>query len=381
MPGSDITDRSCVPAPWTRQFGTSGTDAAYGVAVDPGGSVLVAGSTFVGPTPGGHWEVFVRKYDAFGTLLWVRQFGTAEASGVSVDSLGNVLVAGLTRGSLSGYANAGESDAFVRKYDAAGSEMWTRQFGSTLSDLARSVAVDTFGNVLLTGDTSGALPGAVSIGATDVFVRKYDPSGNELWTRQFGSPISDEGRRVVVDSSANVLVVGSTVGALPGQTFAGGADVFVRKYDAAGSEVWTRQYGTTDVEFAKAAVVDVTGNVVVVAQAGGISVVRKFDASGNELWTRQPATTYPSALAVDSAGNLVLAGLAPGAGPFVNNDIALRKLDSSGNTVWAQQFGGPGEDRSWGLAVDGLGNILVSGSTTGQTVFGDQDAVVLRVLR
>lgn len=347
--------------------------------------MLVAGSTFVGPIQTGQWDAFVRKYDAFGALLWVRQFGTAEAFAVAVDSLGNVLVAGRTFGALPGNANAGESDAFVRKYDASGSEMWTRQFGSVTFDSARSVAVDIFGNVLLTGDTGGTLPGSVSIGATDVFVRKYDASGNELWTRQLGTSTSDEGRSVLVDSSANVLVVGTTVGALPGQTFAGGADVFVRKYDAMGSEVWTRQYGTSDVEYARGAAVDVMGNVAVVALgAFATSIVRKFDASGNALWTRQPGTTGPTALSVDSSGSLVLSGLGTGTGS-ANYNIELRKLDSSGNTVWAQQFGGAGDDRALGLAVDGSGNMLVVGTTStsmpGQTSFGAQDAFVMRVLR
>lgn len=387
MPGSTIADRMCVPAPWTRQFGTSGTDTAVSVVVDPGGNVLVAGSTFVGTIQTGQWEAFVRKYDAFGGLLWVRQFGTAEAFAVAVDSLGNVLVAGRTFGAFSGNANAGGSDVFVRKYDAAGSEMWTRQFGSIINDMARSVAVDTFGNVLVAGDAGDALPGAVSIGVTDVFVRKYDASGNELWTRQFGTPMSEEGRKVLVDSSANVFVVGSTVAALPGQTFAGGADVFIRKYDALGSEVWTRQYGTPGIELARSAAVDSMGNVVVVAFATGPSPgspLRKFDGSGNQLWSQQPAINQASDVAVDSSGNLVLVGLAnaPGTG---NSDIGVRKLDSLGNTAWAQQLGGAGDDRPSGLAVDGLGNILVVGFTStvlpGQTSFGGQDGFVMRLLR
>ena len=158
-----------------------------------------------------------------GTILapaWTQQVGDGtydEAYGVAVDARGNVLVVGYTDGVLPGQKSAGESDAFVRKYDPNGKELWTRQFGSTGDDEALGVAVDARGNVLMVGWTEGTLPGQRSAGKRDVFVRKYDPAGRELWTRQFGSRDSDWASGVAVDAHGNVLVVGWTEGALPGQ--------------------------------------------------------------------------------------------------------------------------------------------------------------------
>ena len=133
-------------------------------------------------------------------------------------------------------------DAFVRKYDAAGNELWTRQFGAHARRV-HGVAADASG-VYVAGTHRQALcrarPPGISV---DAFVRRYDAGGNELWTRQFGTAGVDDAFGVAVDASG-VYVAGVTSGTLPGQTSTGGGDAFVRKYDAAGTEVWTRQFGT-----------------------------------------------------------------------------------------------------------------------------------------
>src|SRR5205814_9915692 len=135
---------------------------------------------------------------------------------------------------------------FVRKYDADGNELWTRQFGAPSVQYGggaavASVAVDASG-VYVVGGTTGILPGqsvaGPILGFADAFVRKYDANGNELWTHQFGGVdnLNDFATSVAVDASG-VYVAGSVTGTLPGQTSAGGGDdAVVRKYDATGHE-------------------------------------------------------------------------------------------------------------------------------------------------
>src|SRR5206468_278053 len=112
---------------------------------------------------------------------------------------------------------------------------WLRQFGSYSNpgpgqDPARSVVAD--GNVYVVGDIPfAALPGQTSAGDADAYVRKYDASGTELWTRQFGTADDDLANGIAVDGSG-VYVTGYTTGALPGQTNAGLDDAYVRKNDA-----------------------------------------------------------------------------------------------------------------------------------------------------
>ena len=194
------------------------------------------------------------------SIDWVRQFSSfnpANDSGQAIDADGNVYVVGRTDGFLPGQINAGGVDAFVRKYDIAGNELWTQQFGTTSFDVANTIAVDATG-VYVAGNTGGAIPGQVMVGSGDAFVRKYDTAGAELWTRQFGATSSTEAFAIAVDATG-VYVGGAAAGALPGQIHIDNRDAFVRKYDGAGNEVWTRQFGTIESDYARAIAVDATG--------------------------------------------------------------------------------------------------------------------------
>src|SRR5439155_16736930 len=94
-----------------------------------------------------------------------------------------------------------------------------RQFGTPSADYATAVAVDVSG-VYVAGVTTGAFPGGSNAGDLDAFLRKCDHNGTEVWTRQFGTIASYEAHAVAVDSSG-VYVAGDTDGTLPGQANAG----------------------------------------------------------------------------------------------------------------------------------------------------------------
>lgn len=175
---------------WTRQLGTSSSDYSQGVSADGLGNVYISGRTsgsLAGPIVGAD-DAFVSKYNAAGTLEWTRQLGTSSSDpsyGVSADGLGNVYISGWTGGSLDG-PNAGLSDAFVSKYDAAGTLQWSRQLGTSTTDASRGVSADGLGNVYISGYTGGSL-GGPNAGSSDAFVSKYDAAGTLQWTRQVGS--------------------------------------------------------------------------------------------------------------------------------------------------------------------------------------------------
>ena len=319
-----------------------------------------------------------------GSAAWTRQFGTRqadEAQAVALDGSGNAYVVGWTFGTLPGQASAGTVDALVRKVDPEGNELWTRQFGSWDSDFARSVAIGLSGDVYVVGETDGTLPGQHSSGGRDAFIRRYDPGGTERWTRQFGGPGGDGADGVAVDSEGDAYVVGTTAAALPGQTWSGDYDAFIRKYDGAGHELWTRQFGTAAGDGARGIALDPAGRPIVVGStegslpgqhsAGGFDAfVRQYDAAGNELWTRQfgsPADDYAVAVAIDPAGNPAVAGSTDGALPGESSaggtEAFLRRFDPAGTPLWTQQFGTGSADEGWGVAVDGVGNTYVVGTT------------------
>ena len=311
------------PTIWTRQFGTGGADYARSVAADASQNVLVAGFTFgsLEAANGGGIDAFVRKYDANGTHLWTRQFGTAAdefARGVSTDANGNVFVAGETYGSLAG-ANAGNGDAFVRAYDPDGTHLWTRQFGTTGRDTASGVATNAVGSVFVAGTTSESLSGPAALGNA-AFVRAYDASGNELWTEQYSSGVSQGALGVAAGAAGSVVIAGfvqTQIGEL--------SSAFVSAYDADGNPAWARQFGTSVNDFAHGVAIDGAGDVIVVGDTAG-------------------------SLEGTSVGGI---------------DAFVRRYTSAGVEVSTAQFGSAGDDHGLAVALDGAGAVVVAGETSG----------------
>lgn len=385
---------------WTSQFGTSQRDEVRGVAVDSSGA-YVAGSTngvLPGQATAGGDDAYVRKYDTTGNVVWTRQFGTAGQDltrGVAANASG-VYVTGVTHlGSFEGYDNAGWDDVFLRKYDADGNHQWTRQFGTSNSEWGSGVAV-AGSAVYVTGVTNGSLPGHSNAGEMDGFVRKYDTAGNELWTRQFGTNTQESVAAIAVDTSG-VYVVGDTGLPFPGETIVGGWDGFARKYDAAGNHQWTRQFGTSEHDAASGVAVNATGVYVTGATPGSFpgyanaghedGFLRKYNAAGNEVWTKQFGTSgvdYPHGVAVDASRVYVSGwtdGVMPGQTSAGDGDAFVRRYDPAGNEVWTDQFGTDESAGALDVEVDAFG-VYVGGWTHGafygQVNAGGRDGFVRR---
>jgi protein involved in ribonucleotide reduction len=220
---------------WTRQFGTSGNDNALAMVADGSGDIYVAGvtwGTFSGQTPSFSEDAFIAKYDSSGNEVWTRQFGTSGhdwANAMVADGSGNIYVAGWTEGIFSGQASSGSGDAFIAKYDSSGNKVWTRQFGTSGDDYANAMVADGSGNIYVAGWTDYTFVAQTLLVDSDSFIAKYDSSGNELWTRQFGTSGNDSAYAMAADGSGNIYVAGDTTGAFSGQGSSGGVDAFIMK--------------------------------------------------------------------------------------------------------------------------------------------------------
>src|SRR3989338_3029448 len=295
---------------------------------------------------------------AFGQTInyeWTSQFGGSNDDiAQAVDSTGNIYIAGITTGALSGQINLGLSDAFVRKYSSDGAVLWTRQFGTSVSDSARTVQVDATG-VYVSGDTSGAFSGQANFGGTDVFLVKFDFSGNVLWTRQFGASGNENNRGGLIQDSRVLYVAGATDGTFSGQTNSGGTDAFVAKYDQNGNLLWITQFGTSEyddtfgITFGASAVYVGGGTEGTfsgeTSSGGGDALITKLNADGAVLWIRQFGTSgydIGSAIVADSSG-VYAGGFTESAFPGKTNpsggDAFIAKYDHIGNQAWLTQFG------------------------------------------
>lgn len=332
---------------WLRQFGSRGFDRATALAVDAQGDAYVSGYTNNRMPLGdsiGSGDAFLAKVGPDGTLLWLRQFGTTGsdyARGVAVDATGNVFVAGDTNGTLEGASYlGGDSDAYVAKYDASGDLVWQEQFGGPGADKVNGITIDAAGNVLVTGVTTGSLPTNHALGDVDGFVGMFDNNGQRVWLRQFGSNAQDYAYAIAAGRDGGSFVTGYTYGSMPGQTSSGNIDGFLVHYDRNGNLLWARQFGQNEAVFDFAVAVDPSGNVLVggwadydLASASGAygpwrAFVRDFGPNGDGTGVHQFGASdmeKPLAMAVGEAGDLFVATtgtLAAGGHPDTQNPPA-----------------------------------------------------------
>jgi len=286
-------------------------------------------------------------------LLWSRTFAVPASGGRIIpapDAGGNWTVS-------AGHDQGGSPIWRVRRYDPAGSELWTHDGqGVGLMSSLGATAVDGWGESVAAGMISTGFPLPMSARA----VTKYDPAGNLLWSRT-----NDGGGygAVTTDTAGNLVLATS----VPGPFHASGA---VEKLNAAGDQVWLRGTGGSgDLESGNTSDVatDAAGNVYATGRyqestfyPNGVLTVRKFDAGGNVLWSRTwdgPAVLGASGkgIAVDAGGNVVVVGSVSG-GPGV-----VLRYDSSGALLWSRTQ----SDYATDIAVDGSGRAVTIGESPG----------------
>lgn len=372
---------------WIWQAGSFGREAFSIAGLDSVGNIYVTGSTSgdLGGTNAEAGDAVIAKYDSAGNQLWLKQFGTAAFDGLdngTVDSAGNIYVTGSTWGDL-GSTNAGNSDAFVAKYDSLGNQVWLKQFGTPSFDSSRGVVVDHTGNIYLSGYTAGDLAG--SVGSQDAWVAKYDSEGNQLWVKQFGTTSIEDSFGIAIDSTGNLYLTGRTLGDLAAPN-AGGYDAWIAKYDSQGNQLWVQQLGSAGMDIPSGVAVDSAGNLYVAGSTAGQDAwIAKYDSNGNQLWINQwgsPTLNSFSSIAIDSTDNIYLTGSTSldAAGQNTgSSNVLVAQYDSNGNQLWIQRFGTSELDISSSVAVDSAGHLYLSGATFGNlagTNVGVSDAWV-----
>lgn len=208
---------------WTRQphVGCCGGNGV--ISADSQGNVYLAFDDEGGP--------YLTKYNPLGQMQWMRQFDptrstNSNVNGISTDALGNIYLTGSTNGYSGGTYQS--RDAFLAKYNSNGSQLWVKQFGTSSDDGGSGLSVDAMGGVYIAGTTWGSL-GGPNAGSTDAFIAKYDSLGNALWIEQFGTAARDGGNGVATDTMGSVYIAGTTWGSLGGPN-AGYTDAFIAKY-------------------------------------------------------------------------------------------------------------------------------------------------------
>ena len=328
---------------WSTFLGGTSLDRGYAIAVDSSGNTYVIGCSAgtwgspIRPYTEAH-DAFVAKLDANGTLLWNTFLGTSDYDdgyGIAVDTNGNVYVTGsswATWGSpLRAYAGIG--DAFVTKLNADGALLWNTFLGGTSYDCGNGIAVDTNGSCYVGGNSSatwGSPIRPIAAGESDGFVAKLDASGVLIWnTFLGGAPGDDDLHGIAVDTNGNSYVAG-----------------------------WSLA----------------TWGLPLRAYAGGYDAfVAKLATNGTLLWNtflggaNNDQGPYGNGIAVDTNGNTYVTGYSqatwgsPLRAYAGSQDGFVAKLTTNGALQWNTFMGGLSDDGSSGIAVDTSGNSYVAG--------------------
>ncbi len=293
---------------WVARYNgpANGNDFARAIALDAKGNVYVTGWS---DGEGTGTDFLTLKYDPDGNLLWAARYngpdnGDDQAIGITLDAAGNVYVSGQSWGGGTNF------DFATVKYDTCGNERWVARYDGPASgaDGATAIAVDQDGNVYVTGRV------ATRFTHKDYATVKYDTDGNELWVNLYNGPGNgdDETTAIAVDRFGNVVVTGESYG---GGTRSDWATI---KYDPDGNQLWVARFDRGYYNNrATAVALDAEGNVYVTGTYRTIGRdphhgTINYSRYGNELWRADYGVGNSNAIAIDEQTN----GVRHRAGPY-----------------------------------------------------------------
>ncbi|MBL7911678.1 MAG: T9SS type A sorting domain-containing protein [Bacteroidia bacterium] len=361
---------------WAKNIGGSSIDFAYSINLDNANNVYVTGA-FQGtvdfdPNPStynltsfGDYDIFVLKLDASGNFLWARQMGGSSTDygySIKVNSSG-VYISGFFNGvsefnqlpATQTLSSVGGTDAFVAKLNINGNFLWAKQIGGTASEIAYSITVDAFGDVILCGnfegtadfDPSANVSSLTSSGSSDIFISKLDASGSFVWAKNLGGSLADIGMAITTNTLGEIYTTGyfqaladfdPSSSNYTLSSFGGSTDIFISKLDVSGNFIWAKAIGGSSNDLCNAIALDVSGYVYM---TGSFNGTIDFDPNS-------------------TVNNLTSVG---------SKDIFILKIDDNGNFVWAQNYGDITSDNGYAISVDVANVIYTTGTFTNKVDF------------
>ncbi|MGE6760871.1 right-handed parallel beta-helix repeat-containing protein [Corallococcus interemptor] len=365
------------PSPlWGLQRGTTGDDMFQAVTTNSQNDILYAGITDgdFNYTPQGGTDAIIGRYSSSGSLGWSRLLGgpgDERALAITTDAANNVYAVGETSSNLGG-THAGNGDAFIVKYDATGTKQWVVQPATTAADGFHGVASD--GSAIYAGGfTDGSFPGQPHHPSTggDFLLMKLNAAGAIVWTRVWGTDEMNESVQAVAYGAGGIYVLGHSYY----------RHIYIAKFTTDGTKVWERTYPQS-MAVAFGLTVDATGNAYVAGYFQPSSeyftpMVIKLDSEGTEQWVKTDFDWPPASLfgiRTDSAGNIIVAGMK-------GLDMAVWKLTPTGTLIWKGGYPSSAVTYGLGIAVDSADDIVLVGETRGDvfsTNLGYRDAFILK---
>ncbi|MES2566887.1 MAG: T9SS type A sorting domain-containing protein [Bacteroidota bacterium] len=295
-------------------------------------------------------------------------------------------------------------DGFLVKLDSLGGVVWAKGIGGGRNETMESVVTDQSGNIYMSGVFSNTISlDSVfsSEGGNDIYVLKINAQGNTLWVKILGASQNESSKSLALDAFGNLYLSGSfndslfivgTDAMLNHKAY--GSDIFIAKFDPLGNISWSKSIGGTGNDYTTDLKVDLSGNIYMTGYFHSPSItlgnttlnnpyapqsrrifVVKYNSIGNILWTQTAeGATSANALAIDSKNNLYVVGNC-GAGAIFGADtlkktmnppsrsrLFIAKYDSNGNSLWAKGAGSRWDATAGAVSCDAIGNVYITGS-------------------
>ncbi|MBK8383700.1 MAG: SBBP repeat-containing protein [Ignavibacteria bacterium] len=354
---------------WTSYFNSSSNDndEVSSMTVDVSGNVYVTGYSIVN---GNDKDFITIKYNSAGVSQWTSRYNNPamndddEAISLTTDDLGNVYVTGFSKG------NGTFKDYLTVKYSPSGNELWTARYNGTGNDddIAVSVEVTNSGNVIVSGTSVGDLT------SEDYLTIMYNSNGAEQWTARYNYDLVDDieiAKSMTVDGFGNVYVTGFSYGLSKNEDYA------VVKYNSAGTEQWVARYnGPSDsYDISTDIITDISGNVYVTGYSyDNVSLedyaTIKYNSSGEQQWVSKyngasGKFDIANSITTDNAGNVFVTGYSYDVNS--SEDYATVKYNSAGGQQWVSLYNGTGNDFDIATSIksDVNGNVYVAGYSYG----------------
>jgi hypothetical protein len=333
---------------------------ANSLGIDSQGNILLIISNF--------FEYFIVKLNGSGVELWNESFSSAfcyldswMAYDISIDSLDNIY----TVGYWEDYMHIIRYHLLLIKYDSFGNEEWYQRWNSGEDTKGVGVAIDSMDNIYVVGENF-SYTGIQS----DIFLVKYDCNGNNIWNCSWGGKNNELVSEIAVDSSDNVYILGATESFGMGEN-----DLFLLKYNSSGELQWWRIWGRNLSDYGEDIIVDSSDSIYICASSEISdypnyemeSILLKYDTSGNLLLNKTLKRFGYFSLANDELDQIYISGydeIFHGDG----TDMCLTKFNGSETMEWESFWGTIGTDRCYDIKLDSTNNIYLAGSSNGKAI-------------
>ena len=292
---------------------------------------------------------------------------------------------------------------------------WAKTLAGSKDDNGRSIACDSKSNVVMVGDflsdsiSSGSqyFPNVNPTGGiinqytmSDIFVSKYDSSGNILWTKSFGGDSMDIAAGVAIDQADNIIVVGKfngdsmNIGSIVLRNPIGPvrSDAFIFKLDPYGNVLWAKNIGGTSIDEGKAVTTDEFDNIYIAGLFWSANVnfgantyssvgaedifISKYSSTGTAIWAKAFGSSINESvvdICADKQGHVYFTGeyressliigsmLTSNADSSPTTEVYVSKMDLNGNISWTKTANCIGSDYVKGVCVDQQQNVLITG--------------------